>query len=76
MPGLGAASRTGPQHTRTQEKTTTSLFFFFFERMSPARWGPPGMGAPRHGPLEMSFLRKRNEKVNEQKIPCLDAKMT
>ena len=33
------------------------------------------MDAPRHGPPEMSFLRK-NEKVNEQKVPCLDAKMS
>ena len=51
-------------------------FRFFFERISPARWGPPGMGALRHGPPEMSFLRKRNEKVKEQKDPCLDAKMS
>ena len=34
------------------------------------------MGAPRHGPPEMSFLRKRNGKVNAQKAPCLDAKMS
>jgi hypothetical protein len=34
------------------------------------------MDAPRHGPPEMSFLRKRNEKVSEQKVPCLDAKMS
>ena len=31
------------------------------------------MVAPRHDSPEMSFLRK-NEKVNEQKNPCLDAK--
>ena len=34
------------------------------------------MGAPRHGPPEMSFLRKRHGKVNAQKAPCLDAKMS
>ena len=34
------------------------------------------MGAPRHGPPEMSFLRKRNGKVNAQKAPCLDAKIS
>ena len=33
------------------------------------------MDTPRHGPPEMSFLRKRNEKVSEQKVPCLDAKI-
>ena len=28
------------------------------KRMSPARWGPPAMGAPRHDSPEMSFPKK------------------
>ena len=45
------------------------------KRMTPARWGPPGMGGPRHGSPEMSF-DFCEKKLNEQKDPCLDAKMS
>ncbi len=48
-------------------------FHFFFLEWA-RRGGDTLMDAPRHGPPEMSFLRKRNEKVSEQKVPWANNK--
>ena len=39
-------------------------FFSFFLKEWARRGGDTPMDAPRHGPPEMSFLRKRNQQVN------------